>query len=76
MWPGLTRSSGDASRDTASWMVRARSAALMPVEIPSRASMETVKFVPNLDRLSLTMSGRFSIMVRRAVRARQMSPRP
>ncbi len=34
IWPGCTRSAGLASRATATWMVRARSAAEMPVSTP------------------------------------------
>ena len=44
-WPGCTRSRGPHSGSMATWMVRARSAAEMPVLTPSRASMETVKAV-------------------------------
>ena len=45
MWPGVTRSSGRASRATATRMVSARSRAEMPVVIPRRASMLTVNAV-------------------------------
>ena len=44
-WPGWTRSRGADSGSTATWIVRARSAAEMPVVIPSRASTETVNAV-------------------------------
>ena len=46
-WPGWTRSRGDAAGSTATAMVRARSAAEMPVVTPSRASIETVNAVSN-----------------------------
>jgi len=39
MWPGWTRSRGAVFGSTATWIVRARSAALMPVVTPSRASI-------------------------------------
>ena len=44
-WPGETIESGPLAESIATAMVRARSAALMPVEIPSLASIETVKAV-------------------------------
>ena len=44
-WPGETRASGPLAASIATAMVRARSAALMPVVTPSRASIETVKAV-------------------------------
>ena len=45
-WPGCTRSRGFAFAATAAWMVRARSAAEMPVVTPSAASIDTVNAVP------------------------------
>ena len=56
--------------------VRARSAAEMPVETPSAASMVTVKLVPCTDRLDATISGSSSRRQRSSVSVRQMSPRP
>ena len=44
-WPGETIASGPLAASIATAMVRARSAALIPVVIPSRASIETVKAV-------------------------------
>ena len=44
-WPGETRASGPLVESIATAMVRARSAALIPVVMPSRASIETVKAV-------------------------------
>ena len=41
-WPGWTRSCGFESGSMATWIVRARSAAEIPVVTPSRASIETV----------------------------------
>ena len=48
-WPGWTRSRGRALGSIATWIVRARSAAEMPVVTPSRASIETVNGVSNGD---------------------------
>ena len=46
MWPGRARSSGVHAGSAATRIVRARSAALIPVVTPVRASIETVKAVP------------------------------
>ncbi len=46
--PGWTRSRGVAAGSIATRIVWARSAALIPVVTPSRASTETVKAVPNV----------------------------
>ena len=54
MWPGRARSSGFVLGLIAVRIVRARSAALMPVVTPSRASIETVKSVPK--RLVLALA--------------------
>ncbi len=51
-WPGVTRSSGLASGLAATRMVWARSAALMPVVTPRRASMLTVNAVPRAGPLA------------------------
>ena len=56
--------------------VRARSAALIPVEIPSLASMETVKAVSLRLRLVRVIGSRPSWSDRSLVSARQMRPRP
>ena len=74
--PGCTMSSGRALRATAAWMVRARSAAEMPVLTPSAASIETVKAVPCEARFCCTMGGRRSKPQRSSVRVRQIKPRP
>ena len=74
-WPGVTRSSGRTSSATAARMVRARSAAEMPVVTPLRASMDTVKLVPNLEPLRCVMSGRSSLSTRLGPSGRQMRPR-
>ncbi len=59
-------------------MVWARSLALMPVDTPSRASMDTVNAVPKLEvlKLSSTMSGRRRVRTFSSVSERQMRPRP
>ena len=44
-WPGWMMSRGPQAESTATWIVRARSAAEIPVAMPSRASIETVKAV-------------------------------
>ena len=41
MWPGRVSSYGSVAESTSTRMVRARSAAEMPVLMPSRASTET-----------------------------------
>ena len=57
-------------------MVKARSAAEMPVVTPVAASIDTVKLVPIEVPLSRTMSGRFNCWQRSRVKVRQMRPRP
>ena len=52
--------------------VRARSAAEMPVVTPVAASIDTVNAVPCGERLSLTISGRFSCRQRSSVSVRQI----
>ena len=47
--PGWTRSCGRDAGSIATWIVRARSAAEIPVVTPSRASIETVNGVWNGD---------------------------
>ena len=75
-WPGLTRSRGSAVGSTATWIVWARSAAEMPVETPSRASIETVKAVPNCASFWSVICRSPSSSQRSGVRHRQISPRP
>ena len=57
-------------------MVRARSAAEMPVVTPVAASMDTVKLVRMLDPLRSTMEGKFNCWQRASVKVRQINPRP
>ena len=57
-------------------IVRARSAAEIPVVTPTEASMLTVKLVPIVSLLLLTINGRFSLSTVSASRGRQISPRP
>ena len=57
-------------------MVRARSAAEMPVVTPFFASMETVNAVPKDDVLLETMRGSRSRSHRSEVMVRQIRPRP
>src|SRR5581483_8753934 len=76
MCPGWTMSSGFAFGATAACTVRARSCAEMPVVTPLAASIETVNAVPSGERLSRTISGRFSCRQRCSVSVRQISPRP
>ena len=76
MWPGWTRSRGEASGSIATWIVRARSCAEMPVVTPSRASIETVNGVSNGDSFFAAMRSRPSSSQRCGVRLRQIRPRP
>ena len=76
MWPGWTRSRGADSGSTATWIVRARSAALIPVVMPSRASTLTVKAVSYGDSFLAAIRSRPSSSQRSGVSARQISPRP
>ncbi len=75
-WPGETSASGPCVASIATAMVRARSAALIPVEMPSLASIETVKAVSLRLRLLLTIGWRPSVSARSLVSARQIRPRP
>ncbi len=52
MWPGLTSSNGSVAESARVRIVRARSAALMPVVTPSRASTLIVYAVRMRSRLS------------------------
>jgi hypothetical protein len=74
--PGETRSYGVDVGSTATWIVRARSAAEIPVETPSRASIETVKAVPNCASFWSVIWRRPSSSQRSGVRQRQIRPRP
>ena len=75
-WPGWTRSSGCECGSIATWIVRARSAAEMPVVTPSRASTETVKAVWNGASFLAAIRLRPSSWQRSSVSARQIRPRP
>ena len=75
MCPGWTRSAGPLLESMATWIVRARSSAEMPVVTPSRASMEIVNAVPNGVSLRSVICRRSSSS-RSSVRQRQTRPRP
>src|SRR5436190_5776248 len=74
-WPGCTRSSGREWGSIATWIVRARSAAEMPVVTPSRASIEIVNAVWNADSFFAAIRSRPSSSQRSGLSARQISPR-
>jgi hypothetical protein len=57
-------------------MVVARSAALVPVVVPRRASIGSQKGVPNIEVLRGVMGARASASQRCSVIARQIRPRP
>ena len=76
IWPGCTRSLGWLFLFTATWMVRARSAAEMPVVTPSAASMEMVKAVLYTVPLRAAMGGSLRNSQRSRVSVRQIRPRP
>ena len=60
---------------TATWMVRARSAAEMPVVTPVAASIDTQKLVASLPLRPGTISGRSSSSQRSSGSERQIRPR-
>jgi len=72
--PGLTRSAGRVPGSARTRMVRARSAALMPVVMPSRASTLTVKAVPRRASLRATIGGRSSASARSDDMGTQTTP--
>src|SRR5580704_8975441 len=76
MWPGRAKSAARVAGSMAARMVVARSAALMPVVTPRRASMDSVKAVPKAEVFTGDMGGRCSSSQRSSVRARQIRPRP
>ena len=76
MCPGWTRSRGVLSGSIATWIVRARSCAEMPVVTPSRASIETVNGVSKGDSFFAAMRSRPSSSQRCGVSDRQIRPRP
>ena len=57
-------------------MVVARSAALMPVVVPRRASIDSVKAVPSAEVFIGDIGGRCRSSQRSSVSARQIRPRP
>src|SRR6266705_2065358 len=75
-WPGWTMSPGVALGKAATLMVRARSAAEMPVVTPDAASMDTVKLVPCTERLRATIGSRFRRSACASVIGMQTRPRP
>ena len=75
-WPGWTRSSGPEPGSIATWIVRARSAALIPVVTPSRASTEIVNAVWKGDSFLAAIRSSPSSSQRSGVSVRQISPRP
>src|SRR4051812_19302849 len=75
-WPGRTRSRGRVSAAIATCTVCARSAAEMPVLVPSRASIDAQNAVSRTDGCSLRSSGICSWLRRSGIIARQINPRP
>ena len=75
-WPGWTRSRGREAGSMATWIVRARSWAEIPVETPSRASIDTVNAVSNGDSFLAAIRSRPSSSQRPPVSVRQIRPRP
>ena len=73
--PGCTRSCAVESEWIATWIVRLRSAAEMPVVTPCRASTLTVKAVPRGASLWSVIGRRPRWSARSSVRHRQISPR-
>ena len=74
--PGWTSSRGLVCGSIATWIVRARSAAEMPVLTPVRASIETVNGVSNDDSFLAAIRLRPSSSQRSGVSDRQIRPRP
>ena len=74
-WPGVAMSCGCVSGLMATAIVRARSAAEMPVVTPVRASIEAVNAVSNLAFCERAIIGRPRCATRSLVSARQMRPR-
>src|SRR2546422_470316 len=74
MCPGFTRSEAAVPGSASSRIVRARSAALIPVLTPSRASTLTVNAVPRRASLRVTIWGRSRASRRSAVIGTQTTP--
>ena len=75
MWPGWTMSRGVAFGSIATWIVRARSCAEIPVVTPCRASIETVNGVSNGDSFLAAMRSSPRSSQRSGVSDRQTRPR-
>src|SRR5438477_11791036 len=74
MWPGFTRSCALVRGSASTRIVRARSAALIPVVTPSRASTLTVNAVPSRASLRATICGSASSSRRAVVIGTQITP--
>src|SRR5688572_1367150 len=74
--PGCTMSAEVDLSDAAILMVKARSAAEMPVAMPSAASIETVKLVPWRERFCSTIGLRPRRAACSSVSGMQIRPRP
>ena len=72
----MTRSFGRVFGSMSTCVVRARSAAEIPVVTPERASTDTENGVPKWESLWLTIIGTWSCSSRSAVIGTQMRPRP
>src|SRR5450830_476539 len=75
IWPGCTMSAGVEFLSAATWMVRARSAAEIPVVTPSAASIETVKLVPNWVPLRVDIIDKSRRLQCSSVKVRHTRPR-
>ncbi len=76
IWPGLAISAAPFAGSVATATVRARSAAEMPVAIPSTASIDRVKAEEWREEFFRSISCNPSWSTRSAVSARQIRPRP
>src|SRR5580765_5703240 len=75
-WPGCTMSSAVAFSEEATFTVKARSWAEMPLAMPSAASIDTVKLVPWRERFCSTIGLRPRRSACDSVIDMQISPRP
>ena len=75
-WPGRARSPGRQSGRMAVRMVQVRSAAEMPVVVPSRASIDSQNAVPKFEVFMADISGSRRASQLSGVSARQIRPRP
>ena len=76
MWPGRARSCGRASSRIVTRIVCARSAAEIPVDTPSAASMDSQNAVPKRDVFFAEIRGKCRASQISEDSARQISPRP